>query len=285
MTLGDDLPTFESSLNDPMGNLINNSFNTDSSGFGQLNPVNGNSLLQPQPTTADNAMMFEAPQRITPSPNPNGNNAREAEKAKEQYLLTAADPAGEVSPEERLKQVINAKVEAGILKPFNYVKGYARLQKYMELQYACNIRYRLMLSMSPMARQRILRTLGVFRPTFRNISQNLKDVDLVLVEEYFERLLLDYDRVFTSMAIPACLWRRTGEIYRGNKEFAALINVSLDELRDVRSFPSLQLIAGSTSDLRVNGGGISNQLLGEVWKYSLRQWSESCIDKLSTEKS
>jgi len=88
--------------------------------------------------------------------------------------------------------------------------------------------------MSPMARQRILRTLGVFRPTFRAISQNLKDVDLVLVEEFFERLLLDYDRVFTSMAIPACLWRRTGEIYRGNKEFAALINVALDELRDGR---------------------------------------------------
>jgi hypothetical protein len=88
-------------------------------------------------------------------------------------------------------------------------------------------------SMSPMARQRILRTLSIFRPTFRSISQNLKDVDLVLVEEFFERLLLDYDRVFTSMAIPACLWRRTGEIYRGNKEFAALINVNLDELRDV----------------------------------------------------
>jgi len=140
MTLGDDLPTFESSLNDTMGNLMGNSFNTDSTGFGQLNPVNGSSLLQPQPTTQDNTMMFEAPQRITPSPNPNGNNAREAENAKEQYLLTAADPAGEVSPEERLKQVINAKVEAGILKPFNYVKGYARLQKYMELQYVPSMR-------------------------------------------------------------------------------------------------------------------------------------------------
>jgi len=89
--------------------------------------------------------------------------------------------------------------------------------------------------MSQMAKQRILRTLSIFRPTFRAISQNLKDVDLVLVEEFFERLLLDYDRVFTSMAIPACLWRRTGEIYRGNKEFAALINVNLDELRDVRN--------------------------------------------------
>jgi len=63
----------------------------------------------------------------------------------------------------------------------------------------------------------------------------------VLVEEFFERLLLDYDRVFTSMAIPACLWRRTGEIYRGNKEFAALINVALDELRDVSSHLNLRL--------------------------------------------
>jgi hypothetical protein len=100
----------------------------------------------------------------------------------------------------------------------------------------CCLKCLLIRSMSHMARQRILRTLGVFRPTFRAISQNLKDVDLVLVEEFFERLLLDYDRVFTSMAIPACLWRRTGEIYRGNKEFAALINVNLDELRDVFNF-------------------------------------------------
>jgi len=38
------------------------------------------------------------------------------------------------------------------------------------------------------------------------------------------------------MAIPACLWRRTGEIYRGNKEFAALINVNLEELRDVPTY-------------------------------------------------
>jgi hypothetical protein len=108
-----------------------------------------------------------------------------------------------------------------------------------------------------MARQRILRTLGVFRPTFRAISQNLKDVDLVLVEEFFERLLLDYDRVFTSMAIPACLWRRTGEIYRGNKEFAALINVSLDELREVISI-SFKLIVGSLSDIRINGRRVSD---------------------------
>lgn len=39
--------------------------------------------------------------------------------------------------------------------------------------------------------------------------------------------------MFSAMAIPACLWRRTGEIYKGNKEFATLIDVSVDDLRDV----------------------------------------------------
>ncbi|KAK9363246.1 hypothetical protein V1504DRAFT_251187 [Lipomyces starkeyi] len=144
------------------------------------------------------------------------------ETARDKFFLTAADPADgpEHTPEERLKQVINAKLEAGLLTPFNYVKGYARLQRYMDRH------------MSPASRQRILKPLSIFRPAFRAIAQTLIDVDLVLVEEAFERMLLDYDRVFTSMAIPACLWRRTGEIYRGNKEFAALVEVPVEELRD-----------------------------------------------------
>lgn len=40
------------------------------------------------------------------------------------------------------------------------------------------------------------------------------------------------------MGIPACLWRRTGEIYKGNKEFAALVNVPLEMLREVSSIIS-----------------------------------------------
>ncbi|KAK7207434.1 zinc cluster transcriptional activator [Myxozyma melibiosi] len=144
------------------------------------------------------------------------------ETAKDKFFLTAADPADGPgrTPEERLKQVINAKLEAGLLAPYNYVKGYARLQRYMDRH------------MAPGSRQRILKPLSIFRPAFRAIAQTLIDVDLVLVEEAFERMLLDYDRVFTSMAIPACLWRRTGEIYRGNKEFAALVEVPVEELRD-----------------------------------------------------
>jgi PAS domain-containing protein len=57
--------------------------------------------------------------------------------------------------------------------------------------------------------------------------------DLVFIEEAFERLLLDYDRVFSAMGIPACLWRRTGEIYKANREFTELVGVDSVMFRDV----------------------------------------------------
>ncbi|CCK72234.1 gluconeogenesis transcription factor RDS2 KNAG_0J01530 [Huiozyma naganishii CBS 8797] len=145
-----------------------------------------------------------------------------AAAAREQFFLTAADPSIEMTPEDRLKLVINAKLEAGLLKPYDYAAGYTRLQEYMDGH------------MSGPSRQRILKPLSSIRPAFRSIARSLKDVDLVLVEESFERMLLGYDRVFTSMSMPACLWRRTGEIYRANKEFARLVHCTVDELREGR---------------------------------------------------
>lgn len=147
-------------------------------------------------------------------------NDNNAPTPKEHFFLTAADPSTEMTPEDRLKLVINAKLEAGLLQPYNYAQGYSRLQNYMD-------RY-----MNQYSKQRILKPLSTIRPAFRAIARSLKDVDLVLVEEAFERMLLSYDRVFTSMSMPACLWRRTGEIYRANKEFASLVDCTVDELRD-----------------------------------------------------
>lgn len=145
-----------------------------------------------------------------------------ATTSKEHFFLTAADPSTEMTPEDRLKLVINAKLEAGLLQPYNYAQGYTRLQNYMD-------RY-----MNQSSRQRILKPLSTIRPAFRAIARSLKDVDLVLVEEGFERMLLSYDRVFTSMSMPACLWRRTGEIYRANKEFANLVDCGVEDLIEGR---------------------------------------------------
>lgn len=144
------------------------------------------------------------------------------DKARE-YYLQAADPTGNDAPEERMQRLLRAKYDAGMLKPFNYVKGYARLSAYMDAH------------MNPTSKQKILRQLDRFRPKFREKVQALTDIELIYVEMWFERSLMEYDRVFASMAIPACCWRRTGEIFRGNKEMAELIHVPIEKLRDVSS--------------------------------------------------
>lgn len=142
-------------------------------------------------------------------------------KAQETYYMTAADPAGSDTSEERMNKLLQAKYKAGMLRPFNYVNGYARLNHYMDQH------------MQPASRQKILRQLDKFRPKFRERMETLTDMELVLVEMWFERSLMEYDRVFASMAVPACCWRRTGEIFRGNKEMAQLIHVPIEKLRDV----------------------------------------------------
>ncbi|GJD04512.1 transcriptional regulator [Colletotrichum higginsianum] len=141
------------------------------------------------------------------------------DKARE-YYLQAADPSGNDTPEERMDRVLKAKYEAGLLKPFNYVKGYARLGTYLDSHIA------------PSSKQKILRTIDRFRPKFREKAQALTDMELLYVEMWFEKQLMEYDRVFASMAVPACCWRRTGEIFRGNNEMAELLHVPVEKLRD-----------------------------------------------------
>ncbi|KAJ3522863.1 hypothetical protein NMY22_g11703 [Coprinellus aureogranulatus] len=84
------------------------------------------------------------------------------------------------------------------------------------------------------SKQQILQPLSVLRPKFRAVAQSLRDLDLVFIEEAFERMLLDYDRVFSAMGVPACLWRRTGEIYKGNREFCELVGLDGSMMRDGR---------------------------------------------------
>ncbi|KZM20926.1 sequence-specific DNA binding RNA polymerase II transcription factor [Ascochyta rabiei] len=200
---GGDLHTLfsDASLMNSMGTLTNNTtFDPNTSRNAQLLPPPA------QPTVSNSV------QRPT--------NSATADKARERYLMAAADPAGNDSPEERMNKLLKAKMDAGLLRPFNYVKGYARLNQYMEQ------------NLQQVSRVRILRQLDRFRPKFRERVQKLNDMELVRVEMWFDKSLMEYDRVFASMAIPACCWRRTGEIYRGNKEMARLIHAPMSKLRD-----------------------------------------------------
>jgi len=191
-----------------------------------MNPLMADPALSS--ALASSTPYLSAPQNPMPPPAAIGNEITRPASglpidraAREKYMLMAADPTGSDSPEERLKKLLKAKYEAGLLKPFNYVKGYARMSSYMERH------------LSPGARMRIIKQLEKFRPKFRELAHALSDEQLVYVEVGFERKLMEYDRIFASMAIPACCWRRTGEIYRGNKEMAELINVPMEQIRDV----------------------------------------------------
>ncbi|KAJ3300783.1 hypothetical protein HK104_003753 [Borealophlyctis nickersoniae] len=186
----------------------------------QVSPV-----VVPGIMSGDSAPLTAGPPNGGTSPtSPQSTSSLESKlNSTEKFILTAADPYGETNRnnyEERLTSVIHAKFEAGLLKPYNYVNSYARLQRWMDSH------------MLPTSRQRVLAVMGLFRPRFRWIAQSLTDIDLVLVEEAFERLLLEYDRVFSSMGIPACLWRRTGEIYKANREFALLVGMPIENLKD-----------------------------------------------------
>ncbi|KAL8336003.1 hypothetical protein RB601_000036 [Gaeumannomyces tritici] len=175
-----------------------------------------NSMLPPSVTSKDALMIPQADKGKAIS---RPGSVVPIDKARE-YYLQAADPSGNDTPEARMQRLLKAKYDAGLLKPFNYVNGYARLNSYLDSHIAAS------------SKQKILRQLDKFRPKFREKVHALTDMELVFVEMWFEKTLMDYDRVFASMAIPACCWRRTGEIFRGNKEMAELINVPVDSLRD-----------------------------------------------------
>lgn len=205
--------------------------------------------MPPPSTSADQGKAISRPSSVIP-----------VDKARE-YYLQAADPSGNDTPEERMQRVLKAKYDAGLLKPFNYIKGYARLSTYLETNVA------------PASRQKILRQLDRFRPKFREKSQALTDMDLVIVEMWFEKTLLEYDRVFASMAVPACCWRRTGEIFRGNKEMAELINVPVETLRGVSYPPSRECRSSKTLTVNPPQGKIAlHEILTE--DSVVRYWEE-----------
>ncbi|KAE8452847.1 hypothetical protein EG329_013119 [Mollisiaceae sp. DMI_Dod_QoI] len=211
-------------------NLLNDFLNNSLLDDGALLPDDTSNFFSDQTAAMVPGSSNAGPSGTQPSSslapgNPQGNaisrpaSVIPTDKARE-YYLQAADPTGNDAPEERMQRLLRAKYDAGMLKPFNYVKGYARLSAYMDGH------------MHSASKQKILRQLDRFRPKFREKVQALTDIELIYVEMWFERSLMEYDRVFASMAIPACCWRRTGEIFRGNREMAELIHVPIEKLRD-----------------------------------------------------
>ena len=93
-----------------------------------------------QPTGPTNTASTNTGAHIQQPASPDRDRDRSAEEPAvvlpaatktERFFLTAADQASG-SRNERLNMVIRSKYEAGLLKPYNYVKGYARLSRWMD---------------------------------------------------------------------------------------------------------------------------------------------------------
>lgn len=113
-------------------------------------PAVGPSLIDTSPYTnpvtlgVDNSYLNNAPTSSDPVPPAAEKPPEEpapivlpAATKTERFFLTAADQASG-SRNERLNMVIRSKYEAGLLKPYNYVKGYARLSRWMDKKCAHN---------------------------------------------------------------------------------------------------------------------------------------------------
>jgi hypothetical protein len=93
-----------------------------------------------QPNFASDLLSVNTTARATPhqqqkQPDDATSTILPAATKAEKFLLTAADQESG-SRNERLNRVIRSKYEAGLLKPYNYVKGYARLSRWMDRKYA-----------------------------------------------------------------------------------------------------------------------------------------------------
>jgi hypothetical protein len=96
--------------------------------FSQATPYISNSTSAPETTSDPPVHHPEAPaEEPTPPLLPSATKT-------EKFLLTAADQESGTR-DERLNRVIRSKYEAGLLKPYDYVKGYARLSRWMDRKY------------------------------------------------------------------------------------------------------------------------------------------------------
>ena len=87
--------------------------------------------LQPSTSTQGSAGPFQAPTPGATGASGSVMPALNWASKTERFFLTAADQK-DGTRDERLGKVIQAKYEAGLLRPYNHVNGYARLNRWME---------------------------------------------------------------------------------------------------------------------------------------------------------
>jgi len=105
---------------------------------------------------------------------------------------------------------------------------------------------------------RIAKALASIRPSLLASTKNLTPEDLVFMEIYFQRSLIEYEVFMEQCSSPAFVCRRTGEIAGANKEFTALTGWTKD------------VLLGKEPNRNTNFGGNPNSKRGDSTTPRLR---------------
>lgn len=146
--------------------------------------------------------------------------------SEEDFLKVATNPEGATN-KDKINLFIQKKFEAGLLKPFMYYQSYLRMQAYTEMH------------LTPTGYSRVLSLLESVKAVIRNIVERMSEMDMLVEEEAFQRLTMDYDRYLSAVSVPCALWRRTGEIVRVNESFLQLIGSSSQSFWKRPDLPAL----------------------------------------------
>ncbi|KAI3480055.1 hypothetical protein L1887_57831 [Cichorium endivia] len=172
----------------------------------------------------------------------------------ERFFLTAADQK-DGTRDERLARVIQAKYEAGLLRPYNHVNGYARLNRWMER------------NVSAASKRRILKPLSVFRPAFRSSR----------TESHQHRPSLHRRGVRAAAARLRPRLQHAGHprvpVAQNGRDLQGQQGVCRTRRCAHRIAPR-----GKAVHLRAHGRGERGQLLGEVRRGQLRPGPEGRLD-------
>lgn len=111
-----------------------------------------------------------------------------------------------------------AEIYRTVRRPFPYTPGFHTLIRYLKSRFS---RTDLM---------DIVRYMASYRPSFIAITNSLTEDDLVFMEKYFQRTLLEYEKYFVYSGTPTIVWRRTGQIAAVGHEFCVLSGWPMETL-------------------------------------------------------
>lgn len=112
------------------------------------------------------------------------------------------------------------EIFATIKEPFSYTDSYNSLFQYLKSRF------------DQENMNRIAKSMARIRPPMISCVKALSYEDLAFMEQCFQRVLLEHEKIFYYLGVPTALWRRTGQIAAVGPEFCMLTGISASHLMD-----------------------------------------------------